>query len=86
MRPDESPAQVIADAATKRPAPIITERCVDEARPLKVIYIGAGISGIIAAIRLPERVKNLDLTIYDKNEELGGTWWENKYPGCACGE
>lgn len=66
--------------------PVISDRCVDAARPLKVICIGAGISGILAAINLPQQVQNLDLTIYDKNEELGGTWFENSYPGCACGE
>lgn len=65
---------------------VISDRCVDAARPLKVICIGAGISGILAAINLPQQVQKLDLTIYDKNEELGGTWFENKYPGCACGE
>ena len=65
---------------------VIFDRCVDAARPLKVICVGAGISGILAAINLPQQVQNLDLTIYDKNEELGGTWFENKYPGCACGE
>lgn len=65
--------------------PIISERSVDESRPLKVIYIGAGISGINAAIQLPKFVPNLDLVIYDKNDDLGGTWFENRYPGCACG-
>lgn len=65
--------------------PIITARSIDDVRPLKVIAIGAGISGILAAIRLPQRVKNLDLVIYDKNEEIGGTWFENVYPGIACG-
>ena len=65
--------------------PIISARDIGSVRPLKVIYIGAGISGILAAIRLPAQVQNLDLVIYDKNEELGGTWFENKYPGCACG-
>ena len=64
---------------------IISARSVDDVRPLKVIGIGAGISGILAAIRLPEKVKNLELVIYDKNEEVGGTWFENRYPGCACG-
>ncbi|MCJ1255280.1 hypothetical protein MMC24_003096 [Lignoscripta atroalba] len=64
--------------------PIISARDIGSVRPLKVIYIGAGISGILAAIRLPAQVQNLDLVIYDKNEELGGTWFENKYPGCAC--
>lgn len=64
---------------------IISNRSVDSVRPLKVICIGAGISGILAAINLPKQVQKLDLIIYEKNEELGGTWFENKYPGCACG-
>ncbi|KAL2065385.1 hypothetical protein VTL71DRAFT_3055 [Oculimacula yallundae] len=24
------------------------------------------------------------LKIWEKNEGIGGTWWENRYPGCAC--
>lgn len=66
--------------------PLISERAVDESRPLKVIYLGAGVSGINAAIQLPKYVPNLELAIYDKNDDAGGTWWENRYPGCACGE
>ncbi|CAH0034070.1 unnamed protein product [Clonostachys rhizophaga] len=62
----------------------ISQRCMDQARPLKVIYIGAGISGITGAIEFKKRVPGLDLVIYEKNEELGGTWFENRYPGCAC--
>ncbi|KXG48029.1 FAD-dependent pyridine nucleotide-disulfide oxidoreductase [Penicillium griseofulvum] len=64
--------------------PLISERAVDQPRPLKVIYIGAGISGILAAIKFREAVPDLNLTIYEKNPELGGTWYENQYPGCAC--
>lgn len=52
---------------------------VDHARPIKVVCIGAGYSGILAAIRLPQKIKNLDLTIYEKNEDIGGTWFENRY-------
>ena len=58
---------------------------IDHARPMKVIVIGAGISGILAAIRFPRRIPNLDLVVYDKNPEVGGTWYENRYPGVACG-
>lgn len=58
---------------------------IDEARPVKVIVIGAGISGILAAIRFPRRIPNVELTVYDKNSEIGGTWFENRYPGVACG-
>jgi hypothetical protein len=59
---------------------------IDCARPMKVIVIGAGISGILAAIRFPRRIPKLDLVVYDKNPEVGGTWYENKYPGVACGK
>lgn len=52
---------------------IISDRNVETVRPLKVTYIGGGISGILAAIQLPKQIQQLDLTIYDKNEELGGT-------------
>lgn len=51
---------------------------VDYARPMKVICIGAGMSGILCGIRFKQRIPNLDLVIYDKNEEVGGVWLENK--------
>lgn len=79
------PSSVESMAATHF-TPLISERAVDQPRPIKVIYIGAGISGILAAIKFREAVPNLSLTIYEKNPDLGGTWYENKYPGCACGE
>jgi cation diffusion facilitator CzcD-associated flavoprotein CzcO len=53
-------------------------------RPLRVVVIGAGISGILAAIRFPQRISNLSLTVYEKNTDISGTWLENRYPGCAC--
>ena len=57
---------------------------IENHRPLKVIVVGAGYSGIYHGIRIPERLRNVDLTIYDKNAGVGGTWFENRYPGCAC--
>lgn len=51
---------------------------VDEVRPIKVICIGAGFSGILTAIRLPQKIPKLELIIYDKNHDLGGTWLENQ--------
>ncbi|RKL12922.1 hypothetical protein BFJ70_g16055 [Fusarium oxysporum] len=59
-------------------------RVVENFRPLKVIIIGAGFSGIYCGIRIPERLRNVNLTIYEKNAGVGGTWFENRYPGCAC--
>ena len=66
--------------------PVISGRSIDDKKPLKAIFIGAGVSGIIAGIKLPQYTQNLDIVIYDKNPEIGGTWWENRYPGCACGQ
>lgn len=64
---------------------IIENRSVDHFRPIRVVIIGSGLSGIIASIRLRQRISNLELCVYDKNEDIGGTWFENRYPGCACG-
>ncbi len=50
-------------------------------RPLSAIIIGAGVSGICAAIRLKEI--GIPCQIFEKNDEIGGTWWENRYPGCG---
>ena len=38
----------------------------------------SGISGVIAACRFPQHILNLDFVIYEKNSDLGGTWFENK--------
>lgn len=47
----------------------------------KVLIIGAGVSGLCAAIRLKEA--GVAYTIVEKNETVGGTWLENRYPGCG---
>ncbi|KAK7553501.1 hypothetical protein IWX46DRAFT_519422 [Phyllosticta citricarpa] len=62
----------------------IHEQPVENSRKLKVIVIGAGYSGVYLGIRLPEKLKNVELVIYEKNAGIGGVWWENRYPGCAC--
>jgi cation diffusion facilitator CzcD-associated flavoprotein CzcO len=51
-------------------------------RPLRFAIIGAGMSGILSAIKLQEA--GFDFTVYEKADRLGGTWRENSYPGIAC--
>jgi cation diffusion facilitator CzcD-associated flavoprotein CzcO len=48
-----------------------------------VLIIGAGFSGLGMAIKLREAGWNSFL-ILEKSSEIGGTWWDNRYPGCAC--
>jgi 4-hydroxyacetophenone monooxygenase len=47
---------------------------------LRVVVIGAGMSGILAAIRLEEA--GIPYVVIEKNAGVGGTWLENAYPGC----
>ena len=46
-----------------------------------VVIIGAGMSGVCAAIRLKEA--GIPFTIIEKNPAVGGSWYENFYPGCG---
>ncbi len=52
-------------------------------RPLRFAIIGAGMSGVLAGIKLQEAGYD-DYVIYEKADRLGGTWRENTYPGIAC--
>ncbi|WP_454056483.1 flavin-containing monooxygenase [Cupriavidus sp. Marseille-Q8015] len=46
-----------------------------------VIVIGAGVAGLCASIRL--RGAGIPHTVIEKNGEVGGTWYENRYPGAG---
>lgn len=48
-----------------------------------VLIVGAGFSGICMGIKLLEAGMK-DFLIMEKSDDLGGTWYENRYPGCAC--
>jgi 4-hydroxyacetophenone monooxygenase len=50
-------------------------------RDFKVIVIGAGFGGLCAAIRLKQL--GIPFEVLEKNADVGGTWLENEYPGCA---
>src|SRR4051812_5685397 len=54
-----------------------------EQRHFAVIVVGAGVSGLGAAIRLGQAGVD-DLAVLEKADALGGTWRDNTYPGCAC--
>ena len=62
----------------------IRESPMGTKRKLKVIFMGMGCSGINFAHQVQTRMENVDLTIYEANTDLGGTWLVNRYPGCAC--
>jgi 4-hydroxyacetophenone monooxygenase len=47
---------------------------------MRVVVIGAGMSGILSAIRLKQA--GIAFDVIEKNPDVGGTWLENTYPGC----
>jgi 4-hydroxyacetophenone monooxygenase len=49
-------------------------------RACRVVIIGAGMSGLLVAIRLEQA--GIPYVVIEKNDALGGTWLENSYPGC----
>ena len=50
---------------------------------LRIVIIGAGMAGILTAIKLRE-AGYTNYVIYEKTDRVGGTWRENTYPGIAC--
>ena len=46
-----------------------------------VAVIGAGMSGLCAAIKLKRA--GIPFTVFEKNDTVGGAWYENRYPGCG---
>ncbi|KAF2735958.1 flavin-binding monooxygenase-like protein [Polyplosphaeria fusca] len=49
-----------------------------------VVIVGAGISGMCMAIDLIKRNECHNFIIVEKSSGVGGTWHDNKYPGCCC--
>jgi len=52
-------------------------------RHVSVAVIGAGFGGIGLGARLVDNGLH-DFVIFDRASGVGGTWWANRYPGCAC--
>ncbi|MFC7958838.1 flavin-containing monooxygenase [Rhodococcoides kroppenstedtii] len=74
--PPEFAEMIAEDMGFAVPAP-------REVRPshLSVIVIGAGVSGMLASIRLSEA--GIDHVVLEKNSDVGGGWFENTYPGAG---
>jgi hydroxyversicolorone monooxygenase len=69
-----SPSYQIPDIVLNSPA----------TRKIRVLSIGAGVSGVMNAYEIQKHCENVEHVIYEKNDNIGGTWLENRYPGCGC--
>lgn len=79
-------AQNATEPATHAKWVPILEQPIRSPRKLRVVCIGAGYAGLMMAYKIKYQMKMadvIDLCIYEKNADVGGTWLENRYPGVA---
>ncbi|KAL1883122.1 hypothetical protein VTK73DRAFT_9489 [Phialemonium thermophilum] len=67
-----------------RPSYRIPEKPLGSRKHIRIVGIGAGASGLNMIRTLRLNLRDFELIVYEKNEEVGGTWFENRYPGCRC--
>eukprot|EP00634_Sargassococcus_sp_CCMP2135_P005120 CAMPEP_0198651570 /NCGR_PEP_ID=MMETSP1467-20131203/5774_1 /TAXON_ID=1462469 /ORGANISM="unid. sp., Strain CCMP2135" /LENGTH=585 /DNA_ID=CAMNT_0044387469 /DNA_START=6 /DNA_END=1763 /DNA_ORIENTATION=+ len=72
---DEAPLDVASARASEN------AKTMDEA-PLDVVIVGAGISGLLMLRRL--KTLGFAAKVLDAAADIGGTWQQNRYPGCRC--
>ncbi|HXZ64086.1 MAG TPA: NAD(P)/FAD-dependent oxidoreductase [Streptosporangiaceae bacterium] len=56
---------------------------MSEATEVTFLIIGAGFSGLAAAIKLTQ-AGHTGLVVLERADDVGGTWRDNVYPGCRC--
>lgn len=62
----------------------VSEEPLGSSKHIRIVVIGAGASGLNMIRTLRLTLSNYELIVYEKNEDVGGTWFENRYPGCRC--
>lgn len=74
-------AAMLAEDLGYAPAPTRRVPAGDKGTEIDAVVIGAGVSGMLAAIKLREA--GIAHVVLEKNDEVGGGWWENAYPGAG---
>lgn len=79
VSPLSNPSNGTADGAPYT----VLEQPLGTTRHLRIITIGAGISGLNMIRALRKTMTDYEHVVYEKNDEIGGTWYENRYPGTS---
>lgn len=77
-------AEAAPIATNDAPCYQILEEPLGSTRHIRIVGIGAGMSGINMIRTLRLHLTNYEHVVYEKNASIGGTWYENRYPGCKC--
>ncbi|KXJ95953.1 hypothetical protein Micbo1qcDRAFT_192830 [Microdochium bolleyi] len=62
----------------------VEEKPLGTTKHVRIVGIGAGASGINMVRTLRRHLTDFEHVVYEKNSKAGGTWFENRYPGCRC--
>ncbi|OAA68498.1 flavin-binding monooxygenase [Niveomyces insectorum RCEF 264] len=63
----------------------VSEQPLGSTKHIRIVGIGAGASGLNMVRTLRRQLRdNYEHVVYEKNADVGGTWYENRYPGCRC--
>lgn len=46
-------------------------------RKLRILHVGAGATGLCTAYKMERQLEDYELVCYEKNDEIGGTWYES---------
>ncbi|SPO04114.1 related to putative monooxygenase [Cephalotrichum gorgonifer] len=57
---------------------------MDSIKELDVIIIGAGFAGICALIKMRKKFPKANIAVFEKGDNVGGTWAKNTYPALSC--
>jgi hypothetical protein len=59
---------------------VVTEEPIHSRRPLRIVCMGSGYSGLMMGIVYTQKLQsqNCEFTLYERNKDLGGTWFENR--------
>ncbi|KAI4591610.1 hypothetical protein KJ359_012765 [Pestalotiopsis sp. 9143b] len=74
----------MGNASSRPPIPGILDQWHSQPRRLRIIHVGAGAAGLCFMYKVKTQLTDYEIVTYEKNSDIGGTWLENRYPGCAC--
>jgi hypothetical protein len=60
------------------PHPGLLDQWHSTPRKVRIIHVGAGATGLCAAYKMERQLDNYEMVCYEKNPEVGGTWFESK--------
>lgn len=66
-------------ASDRDPRSGLVNQWHSQPRKIRIIHIGAGATGLCTAYKMRNKLENYELVCYEKNDSVGGTWFESEF-------